>query len=55
MEGALSGGRSASEFDVGVRHAEQYIPPFGRLIPAPWLGRDAMLWGSRRQNDEKAW
>jgi hypothetical protein len=79
MEGALSRGGSASEFDVGcdalpIRlqnavlrtvmetepkkvphgHRQQYIPPFGRLISTSWLGRDAMLWGSRRQNGERA-
>jgi hypothetical protein len=35
-------------------HRQQYIPSSGRLIPAPLLARDAMLWGSRRQNGERA-
>ena len=35
-------------------HWQQYISPFGRLIAAPWLGRDAMLWDSRRLNGERA-
>jgi AcrR family transcriptional regulator len=37
-----------------MRVDERQFPPIGRLIPAPWLGRDAMLRGSRRQNGERA-